>query len=85
MGAVASISLLVGGIGIMNMMLTNVTERIRDIGIRQPLAPVVAISPRSFWPESSALCVTGGLLGVLIGYLLTWGLRDVLQQNQGFS
>ena len=61
MGSVASISLLVGGIGIMNMMLTNVTERIREITAQ-------------FLAESSALCVTGGLLGVLIGYLLAWAL-----------
>ena len=74
MGAVASISLLVGGIGIMNMMLTNVTERIREIGIRRALGASRRDITAQFLAESSALCVTGGLLDVLIGYLLAWGL-----------
>ena len=73
MGAVASISLLVGGIGIMNMMLTNVTERIREIGIRALGASRRDITAQ-FLAESSALCITGGILGVVIGYLLAWGL-----------
>ena len=74
MGAVASISLLVGGIGIMNMMLTNVTERIREIGIRRALGASRRDITAQFLAESSALCVTGGILGVVIGYLLAWGL-----------
>ena len=74
MGAVASISLLVGGIGIMNMMLTNVTERIREIGIRRALGASRRDITAQFLAESSALCVTGGLLGIRIGYLLAWGL-----------
>lgn len=74
MGAVASISLLVGGIGIMNMMLTNVTERIREIGIRRALGASRRDITAQFLAESSTLCITGGLLGVLIGYLLAWGL-----------
>ena len=74
MGAVASISLLVGGIGIMNMMLTNVTERIREIGIRRALGASRRNITAQFLAESSALCVTGGILGVVIGYLLAWGL-----------
>lgn len=51
MGAVASISLLVGGIGIMNMMLTNVTERIREIGIRRALGASRRDITASFWPS----------------------------------
>lgn len=74
MGAVAGISLLVGGIGIMNMMLTKVTERIREIGIRRALGASRRDITAEFLAESSALCITGGILGVVIGYLLAWGL-----------
>ena len=74
MGAVAGISLLVGGIGIMNMMLTNVTERIREIGIRRALGASRRDITAQFLAESSALCITGGILGVIIGYLFAWAL-----------
>lgn len=74
MGAVAGISLLVGGIGIMNMMLTNVTERIREIGIRRALGASKHDITAQFLAESSALCITGGILGVVIGYLFAWAL-----------
>ena len=74
MGAVAGISLLVGGIGIMNMMLTNVTERIREIGIRRALGASGRDITAQFLAESSALCITGGILGVIIGYLFAWAL-----------
>ena len=74
MGAVAGISLLVGGIGIMNMMLTNVTERIREIGIRRALGASRRDITAQFLAESSALCITGGILGVVIGYQHAWAL-----------
>ena len=74
--ATASISLLVGGIGIMNMMLTNVTERIREIGLRKALGARSADITKQFLIESVALCLSGGIIGTVFGYLGAWGLAQ---------
>ena len=74
MGAVSGISLLVGGIGIMNMMLTNVTERIREIGIRRALGATRRDISLQFLTESAMICVVGGILGTLLGYIAAWAL-----------
>lgn len=77
-GAVAGISLLVGGIGIMNMMLTNVTERIREIGVRRALGARGRDITRQFLMESIAICVLGGIIGTVMGYLVAWGIAIVV-------
>ena len=77
MTAVASISLLVGGIGIMNMMLTNVTERIREIGLRKALGARNRDITRQFLLESVAVCLVGGIIGFALGFLIAWGLAAI--------
>jgi putative ABC transport system permease protein len=68
LGGIASVSLLVGGIGIMNIMLVSVTERIREIGIRMALGAKRRDILRQFLVESVVLSLTGGAIGVGLGY-----------------
>jgi len=76
LGAIAGVSLLVGGIGIMNIMLATVTERTQEIGIRRALGAKRRDIASQFLVETVILSCGGGLLGVLVGiggtYLLTW-------------
>ena len=78
LGSVAGISLLVGGIGIMNMMLTNVTERIREIGLRKSLGARRRDITKQFLLEAIMLCVAGGAFGIVFGFLAAWGLGQVI-------
>jgi putative ABC transport system permease protein len=66
--AIASISLLVGGIGIMNIMLVSVTERTREIGLGWRSAPSAATSATSFSSKPAILCVIGGAMGIVLAY-----------------
>ncbi|HEX4705188.1 MAG TPA: ABC transporter permease [Pseudonocardiaceae bacterium] len=67
LGGVAGISLLVGGIGVMNIMLVSVTERIREIGLRKAIGANPKVIRRQFLVEASVLGLAGGLLGALLG------------------
>ncbi len=69
LGGIAGISLLVGGIGVMNIMLVSVSERVREIGLRKALGATPAVIRQQFLVEAGILGVLGGLLGVAIGVL----------------
>jgi len=70
LGSIAGISLIVGGIGIMNMMLTTVTERIREIGLRKAVGATRSDLTSQFLAEAVALTVLGGIIGIALG----WGI-----------
>ncbi|OHA16810.1 MAG: hypothetical protein A3C79_00575 [Candidatus Taylorbacteria bacterium RIFCSPHIGHO2_02_FULL_45_28] len=74
LAAVAGISLVVGGIGIMNMMLTTVTERTREIGLRKAIGAKRADINRQFLVEAIVITLVGGLIGVALGAAVSWGL-----------
>ncbi len=70
LGAIAGISLLVGGIGIMNIMFVSVTERTREIGLRMSIGGRGADILKQFLVESMLLSLSGGAIGILFGYLI---------------
>jgi putative ABC transport system permease protein len=75
LGAIAGISLLVGGIGIMNMMLTTVTERTREIGLRKAIGAKKADISRQFLVEAVVLTLIGGTIGVALGVGIAFGVN----------
>ncbi|HED66244.1 MAG TPA: ABC transporter permease [Planctomycetes bacterium] len=75
LGSIAGISLLVGGIGIMNVMLATVTERTREIGIRRALGAKRRHIVTQFLVETICLSVGGGLFGVALGIAIPWGVE----------
>ncbi len=80
LAGVAAISLLVGGIGVMNIMLVSVTERIREIGLRKALGATPTAIRRQFLVEASSLGATGGVLGVGLAFLGATILPHLLDQ-----
>lgn len=81
LGAVAAVSLLVGGIGIMNIMLIMVMERTHEIGLRKALGAQKSDILIQFLVEAVLICLFGGLIGILFGSLISWILSSVAQWN----
>lgn len=75
LAAIGGISLLVGGIGIMNMMLTTVTERTKEIGLRKAIGARKSDISTQFLAEAVALTVIGGIIGIALGWLISFAVN----------
>jgi putative ABC transport system permease protein len=85
LAGIAAISLLVGGIGVMNIMLVSVTERVREIGLRKALGATPPAIRRQFLLEASLLGVAGGVVGALIGVVGALVLPSLIDQPVALS
>ncbi len=79
LGAIAGISLLVGGIGIMNIMLASVLERIKEIGLRLAIGAKKSDIINQFLFESVMISVSGGIIGIILGVLLAYGVSEIAE------
>jgi putative ABC transport system permease protein len=81
LGAIAAISLLVGGIGIMNIMFVSVTERTREIGLRMSIGGRSQDILKQFLVESIILSILGGLFGIVLGYAIAKGAGSIMKME----